>query len=112
MGLDIKKQGGYSRDHLITGPRVPIPSAGRQFKDAIYEQLGRVGKALASPRRLELLDLLCQGARTVERLAEETGLSVANTSQHLQILRRARLIDVERQGQYAVYRMAGQEACE
>ena len=87
-------------------------SPNRQFKDAIYEQFARIGKAISSPRRLELLDLLCQGARTVEKLAGETGLSVANTSQHLQVLRAARLVDAERQGQYAVYRMAGPEACE
>ncbi|MEW6335998.1 MAG: ArsR family transcriptional regulator, partial [Acidobacteriota bacterium] len=50
-----------------------MPSSSRRFKDTIYEQLGRVGKALASPRRLELLDLLCQGPRTVETLANEAG---------------------------------------
>src|SRR3972149_1423003 len=61
----------------------------RRFKDAIYRQLARVGKAVASPRRLELLDLLAQGPQTVERLARETGQSGAKTSQHLQPLRRA-----------------------
>src|SRR3990172_3287640 len=68
----------------------------RRFKDAIYRQLARVGKAVASPRRLELLDLLAQGPQTVERLARETGQSVANTSQHLQLLRRARLAEIRR----------------
>lgn len=89
-----------------------MKSPNRRFKDDIYEQFARLGKALASPRRLELLDLLCQGERTVERLAEEAGLTLANTSQHLQVLRAARLVDVERHGQHAVYRMAGPEACE
>lgn len=64
----------------------------RRFKDSIYEQFARIGKAVSSPKRLELLDLLCQGKRTVEVLARETGMSVANTSQHLQVLRAARLV--------------------
>jgi DNA-binding transcriptional ArsR family regulator len=67
-----------------------MPSSGRQFKDTIYEQLGRVGKTLASPRRLELLDLLCQGPRTVKTLTNEAEQSLANTSQHLQVLRAKR----------------------
>ena len=78
----------------------------RRFKDAIYRQLARVGKAAASPRRLELLDLLAQGPQTVERLARETGQSVANTSQHLQLLRRARLVEAHKRGLYVTYRLA------
>ncbi len=62
----------------------------RAFKDAIYEQFARIGKAVSSPKRLELLDLLCQGPRTVEILAKESSLTVANASQHLQVLRAAR----------------------
>jgi DNA-binding transcriptional ArsR family regulator len=62
----------------------------RAFKDAIYEQFARIGKSVSSPKRLELLDLLCQGPRTVEVLAKESSLTVANASQHLQILRAAR----------------------
>ena len=58
----------------------------RRFKDAIYEQFSRIGKAVSSPKRLELLDLICQGEKTVETLSKETGLTVANTSQHLQTL--------------------------
>ena len=88
-----------------------MPSTGRQFKDAIYEQLGRVGKALASPRRLELLDLLCQGPRTVEALANEAGQSIANTSQHLQVLRAARLVETEKHGLYVTYRLADEKVC-
>ena len=72
----------------------------REFKDAIYEQLARIGKAAASPKRLELLDLLGQGPRSVEALAEETGQSVANVSQHLQVLRAARLVDAKKEGLY------------
>ena len=78
----------------------------RRFKDAIYRQLARVGKAAASPRRLELLDLLAQGPQTVERLARDTGQSVANTSQHLQLLRRARLVEAHKRGLYVTYRLA------
>ena len=76
------------------------------FKDAIYEQFSRIGKAVSSPKRLELLDLLCQGERTVEVLAEESGLSIANTSQHLQVLRAARLVDSSKKGLYVTYRIA------
>lgn len=91
--------------------RGPTPSAGRQFKDAIYGQLGRVGKALASPTRLELLDLLCQGPRTVELLAHEAGQSLANTSQHLQVLRAARLVETEKHGLFVTYRLADEKVC-
>jgi len=78
----------------------------REFKDAIYEELARIGKAAASPKRLELLDLLGQGPRSVEALAEETGQSVANVSQHLQVLRAARLVDAKKEGLYVNYRLA------
>ncbi len=81
----------------------------RRFKDAIYEQLARIGKASSAPRRLELLDLLCQGPRTVEALANESALSVANASQHLQVLRAARLVDAEKKGLYVEYRLADEE---
>jgi rhodanese-related sulfurtransferase len=79
----------------------------RRFKDAIYEQLARVGKALGSPRRLELLDLLGQAPRTVEELAKEANLTVANASQHLKVLRAARLVDAEKDGLFVTYRLAG-----
>ena len=78
----------------------------RDFKDASYGQLARIGKALSSPKRLELLDLLCQSERTVEALAAETGMSVANTSQHLQELQGARLVETTKNGRYVVYRLA------
>jgi DNA-binding transcriptional ArsR family regulator len=89
---------------------VRVPQTGRKFKDAIYEQLGRIGKALASPRRLQLLDLLCQGPRTVEALAREAGQSLANTSQHLQVLRGARLVEAEKPGLHVTYRLADELA--
>lgn len=81
----------------------------RQFKDSLYEQLARVGKALSSPKRLELVDLLSQGPRTVEALADQAALSVANASQHLQVLRAARLVEAEKQGLYVEYRLADDE---
>src|SRR5690348_3172350 len=65
----------------------------RQFKNELYDQFARLAKALGSGRRLELVELLAQAERTVESLAEETELSIANTSQHLQVLRRARLVE-------------------
>jgi len=77
----------------------------RELKDALFQQLARVTKALSSPRRLELIDLLSQAARSVEELAGATGMSVANTSQHLQALRGALLVTARRQGlrvQYAL----------
>jgi rhodanese-related sulfurtransferase len=87
-------------------------SAGRVYKDAIYQQLARIGKATGSPRRLELLDLLCQAPRTVEELAWQSNLTVANTSQHLQVLRAARLVEAEKVGLYVTYRLADKGVCE
>ena len=71
----------------------------RRFKDAIYEQLARIGKAASAPKRLELLELLAQGPRTVEALAEQEAISVANTSHHLQVLRAAGRGEAEKKGQ-------------
>ena len=81
----------------------------RIFKNQLYEQFARLGKALASPHRLELLDVLAQCERTVEALAQETGMSVANASQHLQVLRAAHLVEVRREGVSMYYRLAGDE---
>jgi len=86
------------------------PSSKREFKRQLFDQFARVGKALASGPRIELLDLLCQTERTVEQLASETGLSFANVSQHLQVLRSARLVEVRREGLYAFYRLADENA--
>jgi rhodanese-related sulfurtransferase len=86
-----------------------VALSSRAFKDAVYEQLARIGKVMASPKRLELLDLLAQSPRTVEALARETGLSVANASQHLIALRAARLLIAEKSGVYVTYRLAGDD---
>ena len=89
-----------------------MKNVNRAFKDAIYEQFARIGKAVSSPKRLELLDLLCQGPRTVEVLAKESGLAIANASQHLQVLRAARLVAAEKEGLFVIYRLADQTVCE
>jgi rhodanese-related sulfurtransferase/DNA-binding transcriptional ArsR family regulator len=85
------------------------PQEKRTFKNLLYEQFARVGKALASPHRLELLDVLAQGERSVEVLAQETGMPVANASQHLQVLRTARLVETRREGVTIYYRLASEE---
>ena len=78
----------------------------REQKSALYALFAGIGKALANPHRLELLDLLVQAPRTVEDLAGEAGMSVANTSQHLQRLKRARLVTSEKEGLYVRYAVA------
>lgn len=78
----------------------------RRFKDELYAEFARVAEAIASPKRLEILDLLAQRERSVEDLADEMHLSIANASRHLQILLRARLVDVRRAGTFAHYRLS------
>lgn len=78
----------------------------RAFKDLIFEQFARIGKALSHPKRLEILDLLAQAERTVEQIAKETAMPVASASQHLQVLKGARMVEVRREGLYAHYRLA------
>lgn len=79
----------------------------RSFKNAAYTHLAEVGKALSSPARLEILELLAQAPRSVEVLAGEIDQSVANTSHHLQALKRAQLVTTEREGSRVVYSLAG-----
>ncbi len=76
------------------------------FKDQIYQQFSRIGKAVASPRRLEILDLLCQGEKTVEELAEHARIDVKNASAHIKVLSAARLLDSRRDGKHVHYRLA------
>lgn len=78
----------------------------RVLKNHLYEQVARIGKAVASPKRLELIDLLCQGEKTVERLAEQAEISVKLASAHLKELRLARLVDTRKDGKYVLYRLA------
>lgn len=78
----------------------------REIKNHLYEQVARIGKTLASPKRLELIELLCQGEKTVEMLAAQAEISVKLTSAHLKELRQARLVDTSRDGKYVLYRLA------
>lgn len=78
----------------------------RTFKDRLYAEFAGLARALANPHRLELLDLLAQGERSVEDLAREADLSVTNASAHLQVLRRARIVAADKRGLYVVYRLA------
>ena len=81
----------------------------RDFKDALFGEFARIGKAVASGRRLEILDLLAQGERSVEELADQTSQSVANTSQHLQVLKQAQLVEPRREGTFIRYRLADEK---
>lgn len=81
----------------------------RHFKDDLFEQFARIGKALSNGRRLELLELLAQREYTVEELANEAAVSAANCSQHLQVLRTVQLVGVRREGLYARYRLADEQ---
>ncbi len=78
----------------------------REIKNQLYEQVARVGKALASPKRLELIELLCQGEKAVEVLAAQAEISVKLTSAHLKELRQARLVEARKDGKYVLYRLA------
>lgn len=78
----------------------------RPLKDPLYAQFARIGRAVSSPVRIELLDLLAQGEKTVEALAEHAAATIKNTSAHLRVLRQARLVDTRRDGTYIYYRLA------
>lgn len=77
----------------------------------VLEQFAQIGKALSSPSRLQILDLLCQTERTVETLAKEASLTIANTSQHLQVLRQSGIVSCRRDGNYIIYRIADTDIC-
>jgi rhodanese-related sulfurtransferase/DNA-binding transcriptional ArsR family regulator len=85
---------------------------GREFKEQVYAQFARVGRALSSPARLELLDLLVQAPRTVDALAQAAHLSLANCSQHLHVLRGAGLVESRKSGLHVTYRLASPEVGE
>ncbi len=89
-----------------------MANTNRRFKDEIFEQFARIGKAVASAKRIELLDVLSQGERHVEALADAANISVANASQHLQILRAARLVETEKSGVFVTYRLADHSVAE
>lgn len=78
----------------------------RKWKDQLYQEFARIGKCLSSPKRLELMDLLAQGPKSVDQLAKNTGMSVANVSQHLQTLHDSRLVRFTKKGNYVIYELA------
>ncbi|MBT2679360.1 ArsR family transcriptional regulator [Bacillus sp. ISL-35] len=81
----------------------------RDFKDFVYGEFARIGKAISSPKRIELLDLLTQGPKTVEALATNTSMSIANTSKHLQTLLEAKLVTFSKDKNYVIYQLASQQ---
>jgi rhodanese-related sulfurtransferase len=81
----------------------------RELKDLLYEQVARIGKAVSSPKRLELLEVLAQGEKTVEVLAQETGVSIKLASAHLKVLKEARLVEARRDGRHIAYRLSGED---
>ncbi len=81
------------------------------IRAALHVQFARIGKAVASPKRIELLELLCQGERSVDALAQATGMGVTNASQHLQVLKAAGLVETRREGTRIHYRTADERVC-
>jgi rhodanese-related sulfurtransferase/DNA-binding transcriptional ArsR family regulator len=78
----------------------------RKFKDKVYSELARITKSMANPHRLEIIELLAQGEFSVEQIAAQTHLSIANASQHLQVLKGAQLVEINRQGNFIYYRLS------
>ncbi|WP_348710825.1 ArsR/SmtB family transcription factor [Bacillus subtilis] len=81
-------------------------SSGKDYKDELYKQLSRIGKCLSSDKRLEILNLLSQGSKTVEKLVQDTGMNVANVSRHLQVLNDSKLVKFTKKGKYVIYSLA------
>lgn len=81
----------------------------RKTNDLLFEQVARVGKALASPKRLELLDILAQGEKPVETLASDSSIDVKLASAHLKVLKEARLVEARREGRFIIYRLSGSD---
>ena len=92
--------------------RLSVMNDSRHIKDLLYEQVARIGKAACSPKRLELIELLCQGEKSVETLAREAAVSVKLASAHLRELRAARLVETEKHGKYVIYRIANREVAD
>ena len=78
----------------------------KEYKERVYTVLAKLVKAMANPHRLEIIDLLAQAERSVEEIANETGLTIANTSQHLQVLKQSNLVKIKRDGNFILYRLA------
>ena len=84
----------------------------RKLKDSLYQELARIGKSLSSPKRLEILDLLAQGPKSVEELSEATTVSVANVSQHLQILHHSKMVTSHKEGNFVIYELIDEGVAE
>jgi rhodanese-related sulfurtransferase len=78
----------------------------RQYKDKVYGELARISKSMANPHRMEIIELLAQGEFPVEQIADQTNLSIANASQHLQVLKSAQLVEINRKGNFIFYRLS------
>lgn len=87
-------------------------SGARQIKDLLYEQVSRIGKAISSPKRLELIEVLCQGEKSVEQLAADTDISVKLASAHLKGLKAAHLVSTRREGKHIYYRLADDQVAD
>ncbi len=87
-------------------------ASNRNIKDLLYEHVARIGKAVSSPKRLELIELLCQGEKTVDTLAQEAGISMKLASAHLRALRSAHLVETERRGKNVFYRLASRHVAD
>src|SRR5690606_9854117 len=81
----------------------------RAYKDSVYQEISRIARALSSPNRLEIIDFIANGAKCVEDIALQTGISIANASQHLQTLRKERLVKAEKSGVQVYYALASRE---
>src|SRR5687768_18217872 len=84
----------------------------REFKDKVYGELAKITKALGNPHRMEIIDLLAQGPFSVEQIANYTGMSIANASQHLQTLKNAKLVTIARNGNFINYTLSGENVYE
>lgn len=84
----------------------------REFKDKVFGELARISSALGNSRRLEVIDLLAQGERTVERIALETNMSVANASKHLQVLKGGNLVEMKRNGNFIIYKLTNEKVAQ
>lgn len=78
----------------------------REFKDKVFSELAKISQALGNAKRLEIVDLLAQGEKTVDKIAASTGMSVANTSQHLQVLKAGNLVSIQRKGNFISYKLS------
>ena len=108
--VSSREAGGWKYRLQYSNNRKNIGSMNkRQTKDLLYEQVARIGKAVSSPKRLELLELLAQGEKTVEVLATEASLDIKLASAHLKVLKAARLVETQRDGRFIVYRLSGED---